>query len=134
MGVRARSHMKLEYLASGSAECPLMRLYDFLPQEAAELLGAVSGLAGGSQSSVAVHELSYMEPVGDCRLTFRVRSWDQAVVRVAPPCTFECGLTPGTWDKLAGLIQPFAEGAVGHQWLLGAPGEAALLLSVDNRW
>ncbi len=123
--------MKLEYLVDGSPDCPLIRLYDFTPVEAGQLLTAVAALASGAGDHVKIHELPVVEPVGECRLTLVRRSWDQAIIRGCGPCEFECGFTTGTWDNVAGLVEPFAEGVGGFQWLAGVPGEAAFLLSAS---
>ena len=57
-------------------------------------------------------------------------------MRGCEPNEFSCGLTAGMWDNVVGLIEPFAHGAGGFQWLAGGPGEAALLLTAanDGRW
>ena len=99
--------MKLDYLADGSPDRPLLRLYDFTPAEAGQLLAAVAGLASGAAERVEVHRLPFVEPLGGCRLSLVRRPWDQAVVRVSPSA-FECGFTAGTWENVAGLIGPRA--------------------------
>ena len=126
--------MKLEYLGDGSTDCPLLRLYDFTPMEAAQLLSAIGALAAGLAERVEVDRLPFVEPVGNCRLTLLGRSWDQAVTRACRPTEFECGFTADTWDQVAGLVEPFAGGAGGFQWLAGVPGEATLLLSDSGVW
>jgi hypothetical protein len=45
---------------------------------------------------------------------------------------FECGFTAGSWDNVAGLIEPFASGINGFQWLAHVPGEAALLFGEET--
>jgi hypothetical protein len=126
--------MLLEYLPDGSPNGPLLRLYEFTPGEARQLHDRVAALAAGLSDRVDLHLLQWIKPIGDCRLTFFVRDWDQDVLRKAGPAEFECTFTPSTWDNVAGLIAPFAAGAQGYQWLGGAAGEAHLLLSVDGRW
>ena len=126
--------MKLEYLADGSSDCPLVRLYAFTPAEAGELLTAVTGLASGVAELVEIQELPFVETVGGCRLSLVRRSWDQAIIRKPGPCSFECAFTAGTWDNVARLVAPFAENAGGFQWLAGVPGEVALLLSTTGQW
>jgi hypothetical protein len=69
-----------------------------------------------------------------CRLALIRQTWDQAVTHGAEPNEFTCGYTPGTWDNVAGLIEPFAAGAAEFQWLAGAPGQAALVLSTSGLW
>src|SRR5260370_29163058 len=100
--------MKLDYLPTGSPDCPLVRLYDFSSAEAEQLLAALTRLAAGLVQRVAVHELPGVEGVGDCRLTLVLRSWDQAIL-CKGPADFECAFTAGTWDNVAGLVMPFAQ-------------------------
>jgi hypothetical protein len=126
--------MKLDYLIDGSPDCPLIRLYDFTPSEARQFLTAVTGLASGAEKRVEVHRLPFVEAIKGCRLVLILRQWDQAIIRGGVPTEFECGFTAGTWDNIAGLIEPFAESAGGFQWLAGGPGEASLLLSESGQW
>lgn len=126
--------MKLEYLKTGSPDCPLIRLYDFSVGQASKLAAALSELVMGTRDEVAVHELEGVEVIANCQLTLRVGRWDQAVLQTGPPATFTCTLTAGRWEDVLGLMEPFCQGAGGHQWLIGSPGEAALVLSADGEW
>lgn len=126
--------MKLEYLAAGSPDCPLIRLYDFTPAEAGLLVSAVAALASGAAERVDVDRLPFVEPFGGCRLALVGGSWDQAVVREGEPAGFVCRLTAGSWDQVAGLVEPFANGCHGFQWLVGPPGEVPLLFSSSGLW
>jgi hypothetical protein len=126
--------MKLEYLADGSPDCPLIRLYDFTAAEADQLRAVIADLASGAFERAEVHLLPGVEAVNGCRLTVRVQKWDQAIIRLPGAANFRCGFTAGTWDNVAGLIEPFARGASGLQWLAGVPGEAQLLLSTNGQW
>ena len=122
--------MKLEYLASGSPDCPLIRLYDFHPSEAADLLAVINTLAFAAAARVEVDQLAFVEPVGGCRLVFTRRLQDR-VVHGPQESELECGVTAATWDNVAGLLEPFAKGAGGFQWLARAHGDAALLISAS---
>ena len=126
--------MTLDYLANGSPDCPLLRLYAFTPAEARQLRDAVTTLATGTAKRVEVHRLPFVEAIGGCRLTLVVQRWDGAVVRRGEPAEFECGFTAGTWENVEYLIEPFEQEANGFQWLAGVPGEAQLLLSVSGGW
>lgn len=126
--------VKLEYLIAGSPDCPLLRLYDFTPAEASQLHEAVAALASGASERIELHRLPFVELLGGCRLTLACRSWDQAVVHEGRFAEFVCGFTPSTWEQVVDLIEPFAIGTVGFQWLAGAPGEAMLLLSTSGDW
>ena len=125
--------MRLEYLLDGSVDCPLIRLFDFTPAEAAAFGLTVANLASGRVEQIAVHKLAGVEAVGGCELLLLLRGWDQAVVQVGP-VSFECGLTTSTWENVAGLVEPFIAGSGGYQWLAGVPGEASLLLSASGQW
>ena len=123
--------MKLEYLASGSPDCPLIRLYDFHSSEAAGLLAAIDTLARASAERVEVHRLPFVESMGGCRLVFVRRRHDAGIASGPLANEFECGFTADTWDNVAGLLEPFAEGAVGHQWLADQSEDAALLVTTS---
>ena len=124
--------MKLEWLPDGSPDCPIIRLHDFIKEEVALLHAAVLRLANGQADRFELHRQDYIESVDDCRLTLRVRSWHQAIVKVGEPADFECGLTTDAWDEMAATIEPFTQGTDGYQWLTS--GEAELLLSPDGLW
>jgi hypothetical protein len=127
--------MKLEILPDGSPDCPLLRLFDFTPSEAGQLHDAIAGLASGSNVRADVHHLPAVKPIGGCALTLVVSRRDQGVLRKAGPAEFVCGFTAVTWDNVAGLIEPFTvSGCRGYQWLAEAPGEVAVLLSIDGKW
>jgi hypothetical protein len=126
--------MILEFLPDGSPDCPLIRLFDFTPSEAGQLQTALTQLASGAVKRVAIHEMPGVESLGGCRLTFLSRSWDQAVIAKGDPADFECGFTPGRWEDMAYLVEPFTQCCGGFQWLAGGPGEAQILLSPSAEW
>jgi hypothetical protein len=106
------THMKLEYLATGSPYCPLIRLYDFTPGEGRQLHRAFASLATGAAECVEVHHLPFVEAVGNCRPTLIRSGRDQAVIQVGRLAEFECRFTAGTWDNVAGLAEPILEGSI----------------------
>jgi hypothetical protein len=78
--------------------------------------------------------LPWIESIAGCRLALCTNAWDQAIIQVGGPADFECRLTPQSWDNIAGLIEPFANGGDRFQWLAGEPGVASLLLSSSGQW
>jgi hypothetical protein len=126
--------MKLEYVAAGAPECPLVRLYDFTPIEVQQLFSAAVDLASDVTRHIEIHRLSFVQSIDNCQLSFLCATYDEAVVQVSESATFECRLTSGTWDNMAGLTQAFLKSTNGFQWLAVTPGVAALLLSTDGRW
>jgi hypothetical protein len=123
--------MLLEYLSDGSPDCPLIRLYQFTTEEVVELRSAVVELAIEQTREIAVHELPYVKALAGCQLTLCVSSFDQSVLQV-DACSFECRFTEETWANIAFLIESFAKGNVGSQWM--ADNTPALLLSWTGEW
>jgi len=126
--------MKLEYLASGSPDCPLIRLYEFDTTGAKRLREAFRSLADGSRQDIPLHEEWWMESIAGCHLDLRSGSRDLGVVERLPS-KFECVLTPESWSEIASMVDPFCAEQPGEDavWL-GNDGEASLLLSRSGRW
>jgi hypothetical protein len=125
--------MKLDYLSAASPENSIVRLYDFTTDEASQLATAIQNLASERERQLCVHALPCVTAVDGCRLTLIRKGWDQAILKTGN-LEFECGLTAGTWDNVAGRIEAFVLGESGYQFLAGSPGEAMLLLSVSGDW
>ena len=125
--------MKLEYLPDGSDDCPLVRMYDFVPTEVAGVLASVSKLIYGTSQQIALHKLPGVEAVGECRLFISSGLKDQGLLQLAAPAAFECILSKDGWEDVAGLIEPFSEGIVGYQWL-SVIGDAKWLFSLNGTW
>jgi hypothetical protein len=124
--------MRLDFLPEGSPDCPLVRLSGFDPAEAGQLHEVLAGLASGEIDRVDVHELPFIEPIGGCRLVLSVDWWDRGIIRGDSPEDLACGLTAEAWDDIAGLVEPFAKGAIGFQWLTRQG--ASWLISAGGDW
>jgi hypothetical protein len=127
--------MKIDFLESGSADCPLIRIYAGQPEACRQLKQAFEHLADGAVKEVALSDLPGMLPVGGCCLIAQAGRRDQGIVRSAGN-QFRWVLTPATWDNVAGLVEPFCSVPVpGYQWLdqVGA-SEARVLISTDGCW
>jgi hypothetical protein len=126
--------MKLQFLADGSPDCPLIRLYDFQPTDAQRLKELFDCLATGSRTSVSLHEEPGIEPVARCRLSLQVGKRNSGIIQEGP-LSFELILTAAGWSDVAFLTEPFCEFAQPntHQWL-NEDGRISFLLSPDGRW
>jgi hypothetical protein len=126
--------MKLEFLADGSPDCPLIRLYGFDRAGAVQLREIFKCLAAGARQSVPIHQESGMEPIEGCRLDLRLGKSDVGIVQSAH-LRFECILTAEAWSDMAFLVDPFCESEEmpGYQWL-NESGKTSLLLSRDGKW
>ncbi|HUA02047.1 MAG TPA: hypothetical protein VMB02_17045 [Candidatus Aquilonibacter sp.] len=126
--------MKLEFLADGSPDCPLIRLYGFQTADAQRLKELFDCLAAGSRTNVSLHEQLGIEPVAGCRLNLQIGKQNIGIVRKGP-LNFELILTAAGWSDMASLAEPFCEAAQpnAYQWL-NEDGEISLLLSPNGEW
>jgi hypothetical protein len=127
--------MRLEYLADGSLDCPLIRLYDFDAAAATRLRRLVTSLSDGSVGRVVLDERQKITLVDGCKLALVAGASDHGVVRMAASNQFECVLTPASWANVAELIEPFCKPGApnGFQWL-DETSDISLLLSPDGLW
>jgi len=127
--------MKLEHIADGSPYCPLIHLYEFTDIETAGLRTKVAELAQGSSISIALHDLNFVTPIGDCELVLIVADDDQGILASDSDSLFMCMLSQKTWEQIAGLIESFSKsgGLSGYQWL-DETSDISLLLSPDGSW
>lgn len=125
--------MKLEFLPEGSDDCPLVRLYDFVPDEIVRLRDTLSALGLGALDRVTLHEINGVEPISGCRLVLRSGLRDRGLAKVMEPASFECVMSREGWQDLAAMLDPFVEESSGYQWLTNF-GDARWLITSDGRW
>lgn len=126
--------MKLEYLAEGSPDCPLIRLYEFDATGAKRLREAFRSLADGSRQDIPLHEEWWVESIAGCHLDLRLGTRDLGVVERLPS-KFECVQTAESWLEIAAKVDPFCAGQSPENFAwLDEEGEASLLLTPSGRW
>ena len=125
--------MKLEFLAEGSRECPLIRLYDFTQEEAQQLRQVFYSLADGSLKTATLEDMPFVEAVQGCQLKLLAGTSDRGIHSTASN-VFECALTRLGWDNVGGLTDPFCQlSSKKFQWLT-KQGRIGLLISHDGKW
>jgi hypothetical protein len=125
--------MKMEFLKSGSPECPLIRLYEFKASEAYELRRIALQLARGAYRAIPLQEGPALSPIVGCELTLSRGEEGQGVFETAP-LKFSWALSKSGWIRVASLIRPFSRGKLsGFQWLSNQGG-IQILLSPDGHW
>ena len=77
--------MKLEFLESGSPDCPLIRLYGFDVPAALRLMALFRALADGSQQHIRLHHHLGVEGIQGCQLDLRLGNRDLESNRPARP-------------------------------------------------
>jgi hypothetical protein len=123
--------MKIEYLAEGSKDCPLIRIYGGDASAFNTLKGAVLGLSRGAAIRVALDEALGFDRVNDCCLTLAVGPRDEGVCLSSPPAHFLWTLTRQKWHTVAGYIEPFTRQVdnTAYQWLCGREAREGLDVS-----
>jgi hypothetical protein len=126
--------LRLEFLPTGFARSPLLRLAGDDSIACTRLREAFEQLADGRSKKVCISELPGIEPI-DCRLTGSIGPHNRGVFAVDGLNCFEWQLTAAGWDNNAGLIETFGERRLLHsyQWL-DSPSEIAVLLSPSGQW
>jgi hypothetical protein len=128
--------MKLEYLAAGSEDCPLIRLFHFDVVEARQLSHIFHELADGTRSECELHSEPMIESISGCRLTLRAGGRDRGITQNTP-LNFTCEFTVigEGWLEMAEKVESlYATGILtGHQWLNG-DWNIAFLLSPSGQW
>ena len=126
--------MKLEYLASGSPDCPLVRLYEFDMTGAQRLREALRSLADGSLQDIPLHEEWWVTSMAGCHLNLRVGPRDLGLVERLPS-KFDCVISAEGWSEMASMLDPFCLGQTTETFAwLNEDGEASLLLTPSGRW
>lgn len=125
--------MKLEYLATGSDDCPLLRIYGDEPEVCRRLCRAIEQLAQSAIATTVLSNLPGIEPIDGCRLVASAGKWDRGVVPRGDN-HFEWILTPATWDNVVSRIASFCSpGAGEYQWL-NDDGDLNVLISRTGLW
>jgi len=122
--------MKLDFIA----DCAMLRLSEFSADEVRRFRDELSRLIAGQISSLAVHELPFVNAASDCELILACDRQETGL-EYTGPSQFTCGWSSATWDNIIGLLEPFIEGSSGYQWLSG-PRDTGIswLISKDGTW
>lgn len=63
--------MKLEFLARGSPDCPLIRIYEFNSKETYQLRRTALQLARSKETAVLLHKDPNVIAIGGCELMLK---------------------------------------------------------------
>ncbi len=128
--------MKIQFIASGGHDCPLVRISDFAPSDACRFKEALEKLAHGFVDSVVLNDLTGMDGVSNCRITALAERMDEGIlVDQHNPNSFFWILSGLTWENVVGLVEPFCESDSRgkFQWL-DSPSKIHVLFSPQGNW
>ena len=125
--------MKIEFLASGAEECPLIRLFEFQMSEVKQLREVCLALAEDEITEFALHDQRWVNSISNCQFVWRMGSKDTGVMRPNEDEPFVLELSQEAWREVADKLLPFVEGRVGFNWLTNE-GDVEVLSSYDGKW
>jgi hypothetical protein len=120
--------MNIEYLKTGSEDCPLVRIYGNIPRSAKILHHHTQMLCDGEVTIVKVHELPGFNSINGCKLTFSASDKDIGLKEIKH-MDFICYLLLESWCRVSGQIKELTGVKVeGYQWL-DESSDISLLIS-----
>jgi len=122
----------LEYLPDGSANCPLVRLYNYERSDVESLRSLCLALAAGRLREIALEKQAWVIANRDCSFVLRASQFDRGVRAPLAGAHFVMEYSSEGWLEIADKLTPFVDGSGGFQWLTNE-GEVNVLLSVDGR-
>jgi hypothetical protein len=126
--------MKIEYLADGADRCPLVRLFDFLPDEVNKLRRMCNELADGRAIEFALHEESWIQPVDGCRFYWRIGQHDVGVTLPVSDTELVLVYSSEVWREVEGKVSQFVDCRTGCFNWLTMEGDVDVLISMDGTW
>ena len=127
--------MKIEFLADGSPDCPLIRLYDYDTQQIYRMYALLLDLAVGRVNNVSLQKALPEEAVAGSDLVLQATDEDQGIVRDSTQGRFFCRLGYSSWQSVAERVLPFhsESSAETYQWL-DETSPISWLLSSNGLW
>lgn len=125
--------MKIEYLAAGAYECPLLRIYEFDHNELQQLQANCFELSQGRWHKELLAGPTQPSTSDQCAILGYINEQDRGVVATKVEHLYVLYLTNESWQEVAEKLQPLLDDRTGFQWL-SEHGEIKLLVSYDGRW
>src|SRR5262245_20483833 len=125
--------LKLEYLADGSPDCPLIRLYDFVPADIAALRAACLDVAEGREQELALHVQPWVCAIESCALVLSGGRRNKGVKAPRQSEPFVMQYESEGWLEVADKLEPFLLDTYGFQWLTNE-GDINVLISRSGLW
>jgi hypothetical protein len=129
--------MKIEFLETGSLDCPLIRLFAFDTSDLIKLKQSLEKLIGGKLNSFQLDEEDFVASINKCSLLFEKGKADQGIVKDKKIGKFFCILTNQSYQRIVDLLEPFCSEPVqkgGYFQWLDETSNISLLLSLTGTW
>jgi hypothetical protein len=126
--------MKIEYLKGDRPPLPLVRLFQFSPEEINALRRACNDLADGRLREFAVHDQVWARPVGGCRLYWRASKVDIGVRLPAARQPLVLEYSDEAWREVESKLSHFVAPEPNTFNWLTMEGDVDVLISIDGTW
>jgi len=126
--------MKIEHLEGDQPPLPLVRLFDFRPEEVDALRKGCKDLADGSTAELAVHEQAWVQPVNGCHFIWRASKKDVGVRRPGAGQPLVLEYSDEAWREVEGKLSRFVEPQPDTFNWLTMEGDVGVLISMDGKW
>jgi hypothetical protein len=125
--------MKIEYLATGAPECPLLRIYNYDQHELQQLQANCLELSQGRLHKGLLAGPLQSSKADECTILGYIDDQDRGVVAAKVEHLFVLCLTNPSWLVVAEKLQPLLDDRTGFLWL-SEHGQIKLLASYNGRW
>ena len=125
--------MKIEYLDGDDEFLPLIRMYEFQPEEVDVLCRICDNFANGKIREYVLHEQSWIKAITGCQFVWRVHQKDNGVIQTST-LAFELTLKPESWINVKEILLYFTQRAPQCFHWLNEIGDAHVLISYSGSW
>lgn len=126
--------MKIEYLDGDRPPPPLVRLFEFAPDEVRTLQQVCNDLADGQLMEFPLHAQQWVRPVDGCQLIWRASKTDIGIRFSRPGRPLVLEYSDEAWREVSAKLAPFVSPVpCSFNWL-SIEGDIQLLISMDGRW
>jgi hypothetical protein len=128
-----QSSVRIEYMAEGSDDAPLILIWSEKSRAACQLLNGINRLKDGDCNVLRIHDLSGFEAVEGVELHATVNASVSGLIQTSPR-KFNWRLSKEGWQTVADLLAPFCDShnPGSYQWLHN--GKLSLVFSTMRGW
>jgi hypothetical protein len=108
-------------------------MFQFQPNEVEALRAVCRDLAEGTRTEFALHQQTWVEPIGGCSFIWRSGAKNIGVRLPRPGDPFVFIFSEEGWREVESKLLPFTRSSVGFNWLTNE-GDVEVLITSDGCW
>jgi len=126
--------VRIEYLESGSVDCPLLAITAVSSKQLISLHSAFGSLGAGAVDRVLIHELPGTHAEGGVQLVAVLGRSSLGVRKQNRESLFKWIGDTEQWRMVSELVEPLLRNSDGFQWLEQGRGSISIILAPAGRW